>query len=238
MIGESIVFSIGGSLLYAGGKADANAVKKIAASLLSKARKQRVAACVGGGAFSKEVAGAVRSVGGSEFLADKAAVKATHANAIVLTAALNALGGTAGGNGRGLGVVSSSVKAVFCESFSDAAIAFAAGCIPVMGGTIEGITTDADAVLLAEAIGARKVVNASAVGGVYDSNPKTNSGAKLFARLSYDQLVALAAKSDSRKARTNFVFDLVASKLAARSRVEVEFVKGIDFKKVETRVKD
>ncbi|MBS3070278.1 hypothetical protein J4220_02105, partial [Candidatus Micrarchaeota archaeon] len=46
------------------------------------------------------------------------------------------------------------------------------------------------------------------------------------ARLSHDALVGLAMRFDSRKARENFVFDVVACKLAARSKISLSFVSS------------
>jgi len=78
-------------------------------------------------------------------------------------------------------------------------------------------------VLFAELLGAKRVVNVSNVDGVYTADPKKNKHARLIKRMTHGQLVALAVKSDSRKARENFVFDLVAAKLAARSKITVQF---------------
>src|SRR5262249_11924237 len=96
--------------------------------------------------------------------------------------------------------------------------------VVVMGGTIPGITTDTDSVLLAEAIGARRLVNVSNVDAIYDSDPRKNAGAKKFTKMGYDDLIRLATESDKRLAGVNFVFDMVACKLIARSKIETHFV--------------
>ncbi|MBI4975444.1 UMP kinase, partial [Candidatus Peregrinibacteria bacterium] len=64
--------------------------------------------------------------------------------------------------------------------------------IVVIGGTIPGITTDTDSVLLAEALKAQRLVNISNTDAIYDSNPKTNPNAKKFSSLGYEQLIDLA----------------------------------------------
>ncbi|MFH0835070.1 MAG: hypothetical protein V1881_01880, partial [Candidatus Micrarchaeota archaeon] len=48
----------------------------------------------------------------------------------------------------------------------------------------------------------------------------------------HSQLIALATKFDERKARTNFPFDLIACKLAARSKIRVDFADGRELKDV------
>jgi uridylate kinase len=47
-----------------------------------------------------------------------------------------------------------------------------------------------------------------------------------------DDFVNLVSRFDERKAKVNFPFDLVAAKLAARSRIRVDFVNGRDLKQV------
>ncbi len=105
-----------------------------------------------------------------------------------------------------------------------------------MGGTIPGITTDTDAALLAEALHAKKLVNMSNVDAIYDSNPKTNPNAKKYSKLFYTDLVSLAARGDSRRAGENFVFDLVASKIIARSGIEAHFVNGRNLDEVKKAI--
>src|SRR3989344_4600676 len=115
---------------------------------------------------------------------------------------------------------------VFIKNFNQAPLLLKKGKIPVSGGMMPGITTDSVSVLFAEMLGARLVVNVSKAAGVYDSNPSKNPKAKKFARLSHDALVGLAMRFDSRKARENFVFDVVACKLAARSKISLSFVSS------------
>jgi uridylate kinase len=64
------------------------------------------------------------------------------------------------------------------------------------------------------------------VDAIYSANPRTNPDAKRFKKLTYEELVSLALASDTRKAGTNFVFDMLACKLAARSKLELHFVSG------------
>lgn len=166
---------------------------------------------MGGGAKARAYAQAARKQGKSEFEADEEAIQATRENARAFARALFE-------NGE---------HAVYCEEFHKAAELLRRGFIPVMGGQLPGLTTDACSVLLAELLRASRVVNASVVDGVYNKNP-TLKGARRFPRLSHDKLVALAAAQDARKAGQHFVFDLLACKIAARSKVRLEFVDGRD----------
>lgn len=166
---------------------------------------------VGGGLRAKEAAEEARALGLGEFHADSAGIEGTWFNARK---------------------VARAVGGVYCkDSFQKAERAWAKGRAPVMGGTVPGLTTDADSVLLAECLGIKRLVNLSKVDAIYDRNP-VEKGARRLKRLTHAQLVSLASRLDERRARTNFPFDLVACKLAARSCIRVDFVNGRDLKQV------
>ncbi|OIO26836.1 hypothetical protein COX86_02010 [Candidatus Micrarchaeota archaeon CG_4_10_14_0_2_um_filter_60_11] len=194
-----VVISLGGSLLYDDkGAVNRGYLKRIAPLLKGSA------IVVGGGSLARRYAERARAKTHSEFWADRAAIKATRENARLVA---RACGGK------------------YCKAFDAALAVWRRGGTPVMGGMIEGLTTDADAVLLAECLGEKRLVNASKVAGIYDRDP-SKKGAKMFKKMTHAQLAAFAARFDERKARTNFPFDLVACKLAARSKIRVDFVDG------------
>ena len=192
------------------GKPDLGFLRSLAK--LIKNSKNSFGILVGGGNLARTYAQAARELGAGEYEADNVAIVETRQNAALVIAAL-----------REQGIdVHRSVLTDFEEAkhLDNKAV--------VMGGTIPGITTDTDAVLLAEATGAGRLINISNVDAVYESDPRKNPGAKKFAKMSYDQLIALAAESDKRKAGTNFVFDMLACKLIARSGIETHFVSKKD----------
>jgi len=200
-----VVLSIGGSAVVPGGKPNIKLLKELASMIM--ASKNDFGIVVGGGPPSRTYAEAARELGASEFDADEIAIMSTLQNAKLMAAALGACAPSEPiRDFRMAREYAKRYKAV------------------VMGGTIPGITTDTDCVLLAEAIGARRLVNVSNVAGIYDSDPGKNPKARKFDSLSYDGLMALAMTSDKRMAGTNFVFDLLACKLIARSKIESHFV--------------
>jgi uridylate kinase len=206
-----VVLSIGGSAVVPDGKPNIRFLKELAGAI--RASKNDFGIVVGGGPPARTYAAAARELGAGEFDADQIAIMSTKQNAKLLLAALG-------------GIAAPEVVRTF-----DKAREFAGRHkVVVMGGTIPGITTDTDSVLLAEAIGAKRLVNVSNVIGIFDSDPKKNPKAKKFDTLGYDALVSLAIGSDKRTAGTNFVFDLLACKLIARSKIETHFVgwKGMD----------
>ncbi len=203
-----VVLSIGGSSIIPEGKPDM-AFLKAMAQLIKRSRNSFGILC-GGGTVARMYANAARELGAGEYEADSIAIRSTRQNAHLLLTAL-----------RGAGI----------DAFERVLDDFEAAKEPareckavIMGGTIPGITTDTDSVLLAEAIGAGRLVNVSNVDAIYDSDPRTNKSAKKFQKMSYDELISLASSSDKRMAGTNFVFDLLACKLIARSKIETHFV--------------
>jgi uridylate kinase len=213
--GGFVVLSVGGSLLN-DGKPSAAMAKALALAI--KQAGARVGAVCGGGKQARLEAQIAREGGGSEFDADMAGIAITRKNADALRAAL----------GKDAG------KKTFVD-FVEARKAAKKQKYVVMGGTIPGITTDADSALLAEAIGAKRLVNLSNT-AIYDSDPRTNPGAKKFDTLSYEELKALAARSDQRMAGTHFVFDLLACNLIARSKIEAHFIDGHDLEQVKAAI--
>ena len=202
----AVVISLGGSMVNGAGTPDIEFLKKFKSLLKGK---EKIGLVVGGGKIARDYVAASNNFSKNPFWGDTLAVKATRLNAALLTRVFE----------------EEACPRVF-EDFEKAALASKKYRIVIMGGTIPGITTDTDAVLLGEAIGAKKLINISNVDGIYDSDPKKNKKAKMHKTLTHSQLVGLASVSDARKPGTNFVFDVVACKLAARMRMELHFVGG------------
>ena len=200
-----IVLSVGGSLLN-DGKPNEEMAAKLAE--IFKQCSFSLGIVCGGGVQARKKVERVRRKTGNEFEADLAGIKITRKNADILR---KALGPEAG--------------AKIFQDFKGAIKASKTQKYLVMGGTIPGITTDADSALLAEALGAKKLVNLSK-SAVYDSDPDKNPNAKKFDLMSYDELKALASSSDPRTAGTHFIFDLLACSIIARSKIEAHFVDG------------
>ena len=174
----------------------------------------------GGGKEARDAANKARNKYNTEFDADLAGIKITHKNANSLRTALGKLAG----------------KTIFFD-FEKARKATKKQKYVLMGGTIPGITTDADAALLAEAIKATHIVNVSKT-AIYDCDPRKNKNAKKFKKLNFNQLKSLALKSDKRKAGTHFIFDLLACSLIARSNIKTHFVDGRNLQDLKNAILD
>ncbi|MFA6530548.1 MAG: UMP kinase [Candidatus Micrarchaeia archaeon] len=202
-----VVLSLGGGTINPEGIPDVETIKKLAKIILDSPHNFGVV--TGGGRIARVYAQAARELGANEFEADEVAVITTRQNAKLMITALG-----------------DKCYPKVVGDFDEAAQASYEKKVVIMGGTIPGITTDTDSVLLAEKLHATRLVNISNVNAIYDSNPKTNPNAKRFAKMTHEELAALANVSDTRKAGTNFIFDLLACKLAMRSKLELHFVSG------------
>ena len=212
---DVVVISLGGSLVNPG-RPDVTFIKSFSQLLASL--PYRYGIVVGGGSYARVYAQALRDLGGNEFEADYIGIEETWQNALLIATALKPY------------AYSKVVK-----DFRDAPLLLKNFKAVVMGGTIPGITTDTDAVLLAEAVGAVRLVNVSRVGAIYDRPPE-EEGAKPFRELTTQQLMELALKYDTRSAGSHFVFDLVACKLSLRLNLELHFVSG-DIGEIEKAIK-
>lgn len=204
--------------MFADGKYDKQFIKNFSSLAIKLSKVAPLAIVVGGGSLAKKYCEQQRAKGVNDFFADRAAIRATVENAKTLAKALGA-------------------GAKVADSFDDAFLALKKGKIAVGHGLLEGITTDTVSVLLAERLNAARVVNVSKVEAVYDSDPAKNPNAKRFDSMTHAELVALATKQDARNARTNFPFDLIACKIAARSNIPVHFVDGRKLGEVERAVR-
>jgi uridylate kinase len=215
-----VVLSVGGSSVNPEGKPDLEFLRALAQTV--KKSRNSFGILTGGGSIARVYAAAARELGAGEYEADSIAITSTRQNAQLVMAALASAG--------------VDVHKRVLSDFEEAKEPAKACKAVVMGGTIPGITTDTDSVLLAEAIGARRLVNISNVEAIYDSDPRKNPQAKRFTKMTYDELVRLAGESDKRMAGTHFVFDFLACKLISRSKIEAHFVSGRKMDDVENAI--
>ncbi|MCX8196391.1 MAG: UMP kinase [Acidilobaceae archaeon] len=177
-------------------------------SLLRASALRPIAVVAGGGPLSREYISALRELGVPEALLDVMGINAARLNALCLSLAL---------------YPRAPPRAL--ATLEEAAEALARGFIPVMGGLQPGQSTNAVALSLAEAVGAKLVINALAgVEGVYDG-PPGSEGSRLLERVSYEEMEALVAKNP-QVAGAYELMDHVALSIARRSSIRVLFVNG------------
>lgn len=98
------------------------------------------------------------------------------------------------------------------------------GDIIIGSGWKPGCSTDTDAVLVAEELKAKKIINISSVDSVYDSDPAKNPNAKKIDDISWHAYRSII--SSEWDPGMNLPFDPVASKKAEELGLEVVFMGG------------
>jgi uridylate kinase len=95
----------------------------------------------------------------------------------------------------------------------------------VIGSAFEpGKSSDWDAALAAQKVGAKKIINLSNTDYVYDSDPKVNPNAKKIENISWAEYRALIPKEWNP--RMNSPFDPIASKIAEEEKITVITMNG------------
>ncbi len=102
--------------------------------------------------------------------------------------------------------------------------------IIVGAGWRPGFSTDYDAAVIAERIGAKRFVNLSNVSQVFTEDPKKNPEAKPHERLNWSELRAIIG--DDWSPGLHVPFDPVAAKLCQEQGLEVAILSAEDMKNV------
>lgn len=201
------VLSLGGSLIVPG-DIDIAFLKAFRAFILRRAAKDRFCIITGGGRTARNYAHAAKAVAhlhGEDL--DWLGIHATRLNAHLIRTIFRDVA-------HPRIVKNPTEPPAFTED-----VLVAAGWRP-------GCSTDYDAVLLAEKIGARQVVNLTNTDYVYDKDPRAHKDAKPIKEISWADFRAMVG--DAWDPGMNVPFDPVASKHAAKLGLEVFIVNGKD----------
>jgi len=212
-----VVLSIGGSVLIPG-KDDSKYLSDLAGMLTKLSDQHKLFVVTGGGRISRYYIETGRELGMPEDRLDELGIQATRLNARLLAGAL-----------RG---ISNSIPP---ETVEGAVSIEPMHKIVIMGGTSPGWTTDFVAALLAQAVGAKWLVNATSVDGIYTADPKRNKKAKRLDKVTYEQLIELSGEGHE-KAGPTIVFDPAAARLIAKTRIPLYVVDGRDLKALENAI--
>ncbi|MDR2846299.1 MAG: UMP kinase [Candidatus Methanoplasma sp.] len=216
MSSEKVVVSIGGSILIPGDN-DSLYIGQLARLIEELAEKVQLVIVCGGGKIARYYASTGRDLGGSTFQLDELGIGATRLNATLLAISL--------------GKISSTDIPLTAEA---AASVSKPGRVVVMGGTEPGHTTDAVAAMVARALGAGRIVNATSVDAVYSEDPKKNPAAKRFSRLTIKELGDLVYKEHG--ASRSGVFDPLGVVIAKESHIDIAIVDGRDITELRNAI--
>ena len=213
---DKVVVSIGGSVLVPGDD-DAAYIRRLADMLREVASEAQVAVVVGGGREARRYVDMGRALGGSVRELDELGIGITRVNARLLTVALGGMANT-----------EVPVKVDDCARMSEP------GRIAVMGGTEPGHTTDAVSAMIAERMGADRIVNASNVDAVYSADPRADPDAVRYERMTIAQLKEVVYQDHD--AGKSSVFDPLGVSIAMRERIDILMVNGRDLEELRNAI--
>jgi len=204
---ETIIISLGGSMVVPD-KVDTGFLKEFKSLIISHVEKGRkFVIIVGGGKVCRDYQQAANEVTpASKENLDWIGIASISLNAEMLRVVFN--------------------DQAFSKVIFDLSKPFSQEKPVVIGGALEpGHSSDFDAVLAANTVGAKKIINLSNIDHVYDSDPKTNPNAKKLESISWEDYRKIIP-SEWTSAGLSTPFDPIASKLAEESGIEVAIMNG------------
>ena len=205
---EPLVIKISGSLVYPPITSYLVQLVDVVKSLRDYGYKPVLV--TGGGSLARETIGVLRNAGKNQALQDLMGITASRLNAFLLASLLYPHSSLR---------VPTNVEGVL-EIYSR-------GLIPVVGGFEPGQSTNAVALLVAEAIGGELVVDMlKDAEGVYDREP-TKPGARLIDRMKLADLEKIV-ENYKQEAGKYTLMDHLAIQIARRSKIKIYFINGRD----------
>jgi uridylate kinase len=201
-----IVIKLSGSVFNY--KTTSKSLKEYAQLLLDIQAKVQPVVVSGGGIIARHYVNLARSLGSDESSLDEMGIEISRLNAMLLSAALG-----------------DSVYPAIPSNLEEISIACQSGKIVVSGGLHPGQSTNATAALICEKIKADRLLNATDVDGIYDSDPKENPKAKLFKEISIKKCLQLL-NTESTQAGNYDLLDIVAMKVIERSKISTWVIKS------------
>lgn len=214
---ETIVISIGGSVLVPNDN-DGDYIRSLAKLLKKISQDYNLIIVTGGGRIARFYINLGRSLGISENDLDELGIGATRLNAHLLIKALG-----------------DAVNPDPAMDVEETAELVEDHHIVVMGGTVPGHTTDAVSAMASEKVGAVRLINATNVDGVYDSDPRKNPEAKRFDKMTFDQLNSIVS-GEHGKAGPNVIFDPKGAKIIEKMKIPLMVCNGRNLAALENAI--
>lgn len=167
---------------------------------------------VGGGNIARLYIEGARSLGASESMLDLLGIEVTRLNAHLLITALGE---------NSLPYPPRNIDEILNAKQDPQER------IMVMGGLQPGQSTNAVSAVVAELVGAKKIINATKVDGVYDRDPRTDKYAKLLKKITAFQLREIL-ESQSAMAGKYELLDPPSLTIIERSKITIHIVNGND----------
>ncbi len=204
----TVAISLGGSILSTERGFNVKYARAFS-EVVKRHSDKKFVVSVGGGHLAKETISLVSDTVGNKLYMDEIGIAATRFSALVLKNVM-----------KSYGIDANDVIPTNLDDFKELHVLHR---VTVFGGFVEGVTTDTDAMLAAEASYSDALINIGTMPYIYDRNP-SEPGAKKLPKLNYQELLSLAREADKRSPGTRFIFDYVATLLALRSKTKLIFV--------------
>ena len=206
-----VVLKIGGSLIFdKNGQINVALIKQYANNIEILLKEgHEIIIIVGGGIEARKYIAAMRALGASEGYCDEIGIRVSRVNARLL---INALKGLA--------------YPFPTRTLEETLQASTTRRVVVLGGLQPGQSTNAVAAIVAELMGANKLINITDVDGIYTADPNKNSSAEKLDEITTDQLYDLVNKPEAHLAGKYELFDFLALKIIERSKINTQFISG------------
>ncbi|MDE1768045.1 MAG: hypothetical protein KGH62_01635 [Candidatus Micrarchaeota archaeon] len=215
---DTICMSLGGSMVSRETGVNVSFIRRLAKVLKRYTGKYKFIITVGGGYASRLYIGSSRQIIKNEAVLDEIAIAITRINALIVKDLFSDM----------------DVYPNIVTELNELRMANKSNNVVLMGGLLPGISTDAVSTLACEVAGSKTLINISEDAYIYDRPPK-EKGAKKLETVTHNRMIEVASLRDTRQAGSNFVFDLVAAKLAKRGNIEVRFVSD-DLQQLELAI--
>ena len=171
-----IVISLGGSIISTD-KLNLELMEKFSDTVSDIKSYDKFGIVVGGGKLARSYISDLKRYNVNDNILDEIGINATRINALALTTFFD------DANSKIPTTINDATEMVHNYRYV------------IMGGTEPGHTTDTVSTLLAERIGAKILINATSVDGVYSDDPKKNKNAEKFNELSYNDAIDLSIRN-------------------------------------------
>jgi uridylate kinase len=204
---DTVVVSLGGSVLIPD-EEDADHLSNLSSLLKELSSEYRLLLVCGGGKVARYYITTGRDIGANERDLDELGIMTTRINARLVSLSLGQLA---------IDTVPTTIE--------EAAKAGGCGKIVVMGGTVPGHTTDAVSAMLAEKVGASRIVNGTSVDAAFTADPRKVKDAKRLHTISHSELNQLVSHGMHR-AGPSHVFDPLGASIAAKNNIPIFIING------------
>lgn len=106
------------------------------------------------------------------------------------------------------------------------------------GGGRAGHSGDVDAILMADRVGATRVISFKNIDYLYSEDPNINPNAEIVKEASWDEYIDIIGGKTEHEPGGNYVVDPIASRMAKERGYDFVIVKGDDLENVDNLLND